>query len=59
MMNIDTNDTANSIAVVNSIFPPHSVPSQLNTFTALGSAISIVATMNVMPRIGFIPETNM
>ena len=27
--------------------------------TALGSAISIVDTMNVMPSTGFIPETNM
>jgi hypothetical protein len=26
---------------------------------ALGSAMNIVATMNVMPSTGFMPETNM
>jgi hypothetical protein len=45
--------------VVNWILPPQMVPSQLNTFTALGRAIIIVETMNVMPRTGFMPETNM
>ena len=43
MMNIDTNDRANSIGVVNWILPPQIVPSQLKTFIALGSAIIIVA----------------
>src|SRR5688500_19390918 len=41
------------------ICPPQIVPSQLNTFTALGKAIIIVLTMNVMPRSGFMPEINM
>ena len=59
MINIETKLMANSMAVVNSIRPPHSVPSQLNTFTALGRAIIIVETINVMPSAGFIPDTNM
>ena len=52
MMNIDTNDKANSIGVVNWILPPQTVPSQLNILMALGRAIIIVETMNVMPRHG-------
>ena len=59
MMNIDTNDRAKSIEVVNWILPAQSVPSQLNVFTALGRAIIIVDTMKVMPRAGFIPDMNM
>ena len=59
MMNIETNDRAKSIAVVNWILPPHTVPNQLKVFTALGSAIIIVETMNVMPRAGFMPDMNM
>src|SRR3990172_1784280 len=59
MMNIDTNDSANSMGVVKRMFPPHTVPSQLKVLMALGSATSIVETMNVMPRAGFMPETNM
>src|SRR5438552_119093 len=59
MMNIDTNERAYSMGVVNSMRPPHTVPSQLKTFTALGRAISIVETMNVMPSTGFMPDTNM
>ena len=39
--------------------PPQIVPSQLKTFTALGSAIIIVETMKVMPSIGFMPDMNM
>src|SRR3990172_3083818 len=59
MMNIDTNDSANSIGVVNWIFAPQIVPNQLNVLIALGRAINIVATMNVMPSTGLMPETNM
>src|SRR3989304_2914437 len=59
MMNIDTNDSANSIGVWNWIFAPQSVPSQLNVLIALGRAMNMVATMNVMPSTGFMPETNM
>ncbi len=58
MMNIDTNDKANSMGVVNRMLPPQIVPSQLNVFTALGRAIIMVDTMNVIPRTGFMPETN-
>ena len=58
-MNIETNDSAKSIEVVNWILPPQSVPSQLNVFTALGRAIIIVDTMNVIPRAGFMPDINM
>ena len=50
MINIETNDNEKSIGVVNWICPPHSVPNQLNVFTALGRAIIIVETMKVMPR---------
>src|SRR5688572_24458606 len=59
MMNIDTNDNANNIGVVNWILAPQIVPNQLKTLIALGSAMNIVATMNVMPSTGFMPETNM
>ena len=59
MMNIDTNDRANSMAVVKRMLPPHTVPSQLKVLMALGSAIIIVETMKVMPRAGFMPDMNM
>ncbi len=58
IINIDTNDSAYNIGVVNCTCPPQTVPSQLKTFTALGRAIIIVETMKVIPKIGFIPETN-
>ena len=56
MMNIDTNDRANSMAVVNWMLPPHTVPSQLKVLMALGKAIIIVETMNVMPSRGSCPR---
>ena len=59
MMNIDTNDKANSMAVVNWMRPPQTVPIQLKVLMALGSAIIIVETMNVMPKAGFMPDMNM
>src|SRR6185437_14764860 len=59
MMNIDTNDSANSIGVVNWTLPPQTVPIQLKTFTALGKAMNIVETMKVMPKAGFMPDMNM
>src|SRR5436190_10988825 len=59
MMNIDTKESANSIGVVKWIFAPQIVPSQLKTLIALGNAINIVATMNVMPSTGLMPDTNM
>ena len=55
MINMDTKDTANSIAVVNWIFPPQIVPSQLKTFTALGNAINMVETMKFTAEIGVAP----
>ena len=39
--------------------PLYIVASQLNTFTALGKAIIIVDTIKVIPRMGFMPDTNM
>src|SRR5579863_7979837 len=59
MMNMETNDSAKSIGVVNCSWPPQIVPSQLKTFTALGRAIIMVETMKVMPRAGFMPDMNM
>src|SRR5262245_9293731 len=59
MMNIDTNDKANSMGVVNWMRPPQIVPSQLKTLMALGKAIIIVETMNVIPSQGFMPDMNM
>ena len=50
---------AKSMAAVNWILAPHNVPSQLKVFTALGRAIIIVETMNIMPNQGFMPEMNM
>ena len=58
IINMETKDKAKSIGVVNWILPPQIVPSQLNTLTADGKAIIIVDTINVMPNMGFIPETN-
>ena len=58
IINIDTNDNEYNIGVVNRICPDQMVPNQLNTFTALGKAIIIVETINVMPSKGFMPDTN-
>ena len=38
---------------------PHTVPSQLNVFTAEGTAINSVVSVNTEPRNGFMPLTNM
>lgn len=57
--NIDTNEIENNMGVVNCTFPPQIVPNQLKVLTALGRAIIIVETIKVMPRAGFMPETNM
>src|SRR5687767_9161796 len=59
MTNIATNATAFSIGVVNWIDPPQSVPSQLKTLMAEGTAMTIVEIMKVVPRIGFMPLMNM
>ena len=59
IINMETNDRAKSIDVVNGIRPAQIVPSQLNVFTALGNAIIIVETIKVVPRAGFMPDINM
>src|SRR5262245_51309899 len=57
--NIDTKASALSIGTVNRMFPPHSVPSQLNVLMAEGTAITMVVIMKDVPSAGFIPLTNM
>ena len=57
-MNSDTNPIAKSIGGLNRIFPRHIVVSQLNTFTAEGTAISNVSNTKIDPRNGLIPVTN-
>ena len=47
------------MAVVNWMLPPQIVPSQLNTFTAEGKAIMMVAIMKPVPRRGSMPLWNM
>src|SRR6266851_3799913 len=59
MINIETNERAISIGVVNVMLPPQTVPSQLKTLMADGTAMTIVEIMNVVPRIGFMPLWNM
>src|SRR5262245_56305633 len=58
MMKSETNATAFNSADVNWMFPCHSVPIQLNTFTADGRAIIMVETMKPIASIGFIPLIN-
>ena len=58
-MNIEMNAAQFSITVLNCTRPPQIVPIQLKTFTAYGSAIMIVETMNVIPSAGFMPLVNM
>ena len=45
MVNSAMKPNAHSIGVLNSIEPPHMVASQLNTFTPVGTAITIVAAV--------------
>src|SRR5262250_3641168 len=59
MTNIDTNEMAISIGVVKRMFPPHTVPSQLNVLIADGTAMTIVEIMKLVPRMGFMPLWNM
>ena len=59
MTNIDTKPTAKRNGVSNLKFPPQSVPSQLNVLIAEGTAMTIVETMKLVPRNGFIPDWNM
>src|SRR5260370_12178966 len=59
MVNIETKPTALSIGTWNRRWPRHIVPSQLKTLIADGTAMSSVETMNVDPRVGFMPLMNM
>ncbi len=59
MMNIPTKARPWSMGRVKWMSPFHSVPSQLNTLIAEGTAMTIVDTMKVVPSIGFIPLWNM
>src|SRR5690348_6498012 len=59
MVNIATNPMALSMGTWKRRFPRHMVPIQLNTLIADGTAMIMVVTMKVEPRVGFIPETNM
>jgi len=45
----ETKPMANSIGVWNWIFPPQSVPSQLNVLIAEGTPIEIVSREKVIP----------
>ena len=47
------------MGVVNWMLPRQMVPSQLNTFTAEGRAIMMVAIMKPVPRRGSMPLWNM
>src|SRR6266487_353516 len=59
IVNIDTKPIAFSIGTWKRRLPRHIVPSQLNTLIAEGTAMSSVDTMNVDPRVGFMPLMNM
>src|ERR1043166_10150451 len=57
--NSETNPSANIIAVVKRILPPHNVPIQLNVLIALGTPMHMVSTENAIAEYGFIPLMNM
>src|SRR6266849_2250176 len=59
MVNMETNPMAFSIGTWKRMLPRQIVPSQLNTLIAEGTAMSSVETMNVDPRVGFMPLMNM
>ena len=59
MVNIATSATANFIATVKRICPPHIVAIQLKIFTPVGMAISIVASEKTESAIGPMPTENM
>ena len=56
---IETKPIAKSIDVVNLIFAPQRVASQLKVLMAEGTAIIKVVVMNAVPNQGFMPLTNM
>src|SRR5437868_12519730 len=57
--NTETKPSANNMAVVNLIRPPHNVPSQLKVLTADGTAIVIDSTENPIEEYGLMPLVNM
>ena len=59
MMNMAMNPTAKSSADVASMDPPHSVPSQLNIFTPVGTAMAIVVRAKAELATGPRPTVNM
>src|SRR5438445_13372983 len=59
MVNRKMKPIANSIGVSNVIAPFHMVASQLNTFTPVGTAISIVAYMKKSWPAAGMPTVNM
>src|SRR6202047_3406452 len=59
LTNSDTNPRANSIAQLNVILPPQSVPSQLKVLIAEGTPIVIVRIENANAEYGLIPLINM
>src|SRR3990170_8550980 len=57
--NSETNPSAKSIDVLNWIFPPHSVPSQLNVLMADGTPMAMVSSENANAEYGLNPLMNM
>ena len=58
VIKVETVPIANNIAVVNLIFPFHSVVKKLKTLTADGIAMSNVVNVNTEPKNGSIPVKN-
>ena len=59
MVNSTTNASANNIGVSKVIDPFHMVETQLNTFTPVGTAISMVAYMKYSSPVSGKPTVNM
>ncbi len=59
MVNRQTKATANSMGVSKVIEPFHMVATQLNTFTPVGTAISMVAYMKNSCAVAGMPTVNM
>src|SRR6185312_4082315 len=59
MLNSTTNAIANSMGASNVIEPPHMVAVQLNTFTPVGTAISMLPYMKNMSAPTGMPTANM
>src|SRR5262244_2503977 len=59
MTKLETNPGANSIGLLKRMSPPHRVPSQLKVLIADGTAMTMVDSINAVPRTGFMPLMNM